>query len=316
MAFIFSNVTGAFVFNDNLDTIDKVIFKSLNDYRSREQAINSLKARHKDAKEPGEKEKTGILAHFKSREFLSHFRSRNIEISREDIRNSVKEDLLIIQSIGATEDLNKAINILAKRLREWYGLHNPEFSRAVEDHEKFVMIILKKKKDELLKEIGVEKSKSMGADLGQDHLDAMMALASQINELQISRKRQEEYLENVMKKFCPNIMAVAGVLTGAKLIGEAGSLKRLSIYPSSTIQILGAEKALFRHLKTGARPPKYGIIYSHQVIQSQKPQNQGKAARALADKLSIAAKMDYFKGEFIGDRLRKELDEKFAGQNE
>jgi nucleolar protein 56 len=114
-----------------------------------------------------------------------------------------------------------------------------------------------------------------------------------------------------MDKFCPNIKAVCDVMVAASLIEHAGSLKRLSILPSSTIQILGAEKALFRHMKTGAKPPKHGIIVNHSLIAKSPDKMHGKIARAVADKISIAAKVDYFQGKFIGDKLRKELDEKF-----
>jgi nucleolar protein 56 len=81
--------------------------------------------------------------------------------------------------------------------------------------------------------------------------------------------------------------------------------------PASTLQILGAEKALFRHIKSGARPPKHGLIHEHQFLQNAKKNEIGKKSRALADKLSIAVKVDFFKGEFIGKKLKKELEEKF-----
>ena len=116
-----------------------------------------------------------------------------------------------------------------------------------------------------------------------------------------------------MKKHCPNMLEVAGVLISAKLLEHAGSLRRLMMMPASTIQILGAEKALFRHLKTGkkAKPPKYGILSQHPLIGKVKKEEYGKVARTLADKISIAVKVDYFKGKFIGDKLKEELEKKF-----
>ena len=114
-----------------------------------------------------------------------------------------------------------------------------------------------------------------------------------------------------MDGFCPNIKAVCDVMIAAKLMEHAGSLKRLSEMPASTIQILGAEKALFRHMKTGAKPPRHGVIVSHSLIANSPEKMHGRIARTLADKISIAAKVDYFKGQFIGDKLRKELEGKF-----
>ena len=114
-----------------------------------------------------------------------------------------------------------------------------------------------------------------------------------------------------MKTYCPNLLAVTGISLGAKLMSKAGSLKRLVLMPASTIQVLGAEKALFRHMKTGAKPPRHGIIIKHPLISSAKQKEHGKRARTLADKIAIAVKVDYFKGKFIGDKLNKSIQEKF-----
>jgi nucleolar protein 56 len=114
-----------------------------------------------------------------------------------------------------------------------------------------------------------------------------------------------------MEAYCKNLKTVAGISIGAKLIEHAGSLRRLVMLPSSTIQILGAEKALFRHIKTGARPPKYGLIFEHKFVQAGKKPDQGKRARALADKISISVRLDYFHGEFMGDKMNAQLEEKF-----
>ena len=106
--------------------------------------------------------------------------------------------------------------------------------------------------------------------------------------------------------------SILGVTMAAKLIEHTGSLKRLAEMPASTLQVLGAEKALFRHMRNKKnRPPKFGLIHEHQLIQKSKREMYGKVARALADKASIAARVDYFRGKFIGDKLKKELIEKF-----
>ena len=111
-----------------------------------------------------------------------------------------------------------------------------------------------------------------------------------------------------MKLLCPNITAVAGAVIGAKLLAIAGSLKKLSLFPASTVQLLGAEKALFRHLKTGAKSPKYGILHEHPLIAQAKKKDHGKVARLLADKIAIAAKVDFFKGNYVGDKLKKDIE--------
>ena len=182
----------------------------------------------------------------------------------------------------------------------------------MQDHEKFVMEILKKDKDELLKEIKVSHEDSMGADLGQENLEPIKSLAHQIYDLYQLRKLQEGYISTLMDGLCPNIKTVCGALLAAKLIEHAGSLKRLSEMPASTVQILGAEKALFRHMRTGAKPPRHGIIINHPLISKAPEKMHGKVARSLADKIAIAAKVDYFQGKFIGDKLKEELEKKFG----
>ena len=152
---------------------------------------------------------------------------------------------------------------------------------------------------------------SMGGDLSKEDIKPFMDLAKKIKEMYEFKQMQTEYLEKVMKEYCPNISAVAGESIGAKLLALAGSLKRLAFFPASTVQLLGAEKSLFRHLRTGARPPRHGVIVQHPLVASASQKDHGKRARALADKISLAAKIDYFKGEFIGEKLRTDLEKRF-----
>ncbi|HME87204.1 MAG TPA: hypothetical protein VKE88_02230, partial [Candidatus Nanoarchaeia archaeon] len=119
------------------------------------------------------------------------------------------------------------------------------------------------------------------------------------------------YLESLMDRVCPNVKIVAGLTIGAKLISLAGSLVRLSRFPASTIQLLGAEKALFRHLKNRKNlPPKFGILHEHMFVSKVPGKNKGKMARTLADKIAIASKVDYFKGEPIGKELLQQVEKK------
>jgi len=222
----------------------------------------------------------------------------------------VTTDLLIIQAIRTIEDIDRVTNILARRLRDWYEYHNPEFSKRLEDDRKLAELILTKERKELQEEIGLDDSKTMGADLSKTDMDTIKLLAKTIQDLYENKEKNHKYIEDLMQKVCKNMLSITGPLIGAKLIDHAGSIKRLTILPASTIQLLGAEKALFRHIKTGARCPKYGVLINHPIVIKQKA--KGKAARVLADKISIAIKVDYFKGEYIGDKLIKYLEEKFG----
>lgn len=297
--YTFTNILGTFYFNEHFDIINSKMFKNL---------VSSFK---KDSKEldKGEQIKK-ILKALKKREFYKLFYERNMIFSKERIKNSVKADTMIAHAINNILDIEQVTNTLVKDLREWYELYNPELSREVQEHERFVEIITIKNKEDLLKGIGLTNEDSLGTDLQEKDLTPMKSLASSIKQLYELKVHQENYLESLMKEFCPNLNAVAMTIIGAKFIRHAGSLKSLMVMPSSKIQLLGAEKALFRHMKSGAKPPKYGIIFQHPLIQKAEKKMQGKIARALADKISIAVKVDYFRGEFIGDMLYKDVEKK------
>lgn len=241
-------------------------------------------------------------------EDLKKLREKNLLLTRKKVQESISEDNFIIHTVNNIEELVKVSNVLTKRLRGWTALYLPEMSKKVSDNEGFIKLFLGKNRKQLMKELKIKDS--MGKDLKEKDLAPMMALALRIDSIYKLMEELKEYLEKLVSNYCKNIYAVAGFLLVGKLIKEAGSFRRLAMMPASTIQLLGAEKALFRHLKTGSRPPKHGIILQHPLVSNAKKVNRGKSARILADKLSIAAKVDYFKGKFIGDKLRKELEEK------
>jgi len=314
--FIFSNIIGTFVFNESYKLVDGLLFKDISQYKNKKIYEEKLIKKHNDLATPKDNDLCNILSFFKNKKYFSQFYSKNIEFTKNSIKESVNNDALIIQTINCIEEIDKTINLLTKRLREWYSLYNPEISYKIEEHEKFVSIITKKSKKQLLKELNIDENNSMGADLKEKDISSVLLLAPQVNNFYKLKKHYESYLNELEKETCPNFSTIAGVTIAAKLISHAGSLKRLVEMPASTIQILGAEKALFRHMRNKRKnlPPKFGIIHEHQLIQKSKSNMYGKVARALADKLSIAVKIDYFKGKFIGDKLKKKLVDKFKIQ--
>lgn len=253
-----------------------------------------------------------VLEFFSQPKYLKRMREAALLITKRKVAESLRPEQLIVQAVNNIDEIDKVINNLGKRLREWYELYNPEFSKSIESDEKFAELIQKKNRKELLKEAGCTEQESMGAEIQQKDLEPMMNLAAEISSLFALRKKHVEYVENSMKKLLPNVTAVCGGMIGAKLIAVAGTLQKMALFPASTIQLLGAEKALFRHIKTGAKPPKFGIIINHPIVSKSQQSDKGKAARMLADKISIAAKIDFFKGEFMGDKLRKEVEARFG----
>jgi len=309
MKYLFGNVIGIFVFDNQFNLVEERKFKGIYDYKKRKEVESRLKKKYKDAKKVPEEKLEKVLVFFKDKKYFEDFYLINLELTKKRIKESVSEDLLIIQAISNVIELDRICNILVKRLREWYSWYLPEFSKSIEDNEKFVELVVKKNKKELMKEIRVKES--MGADLGKEDVGEMLLLGKEVLGLYKLRKKHGGYLEKVMKKYCPNLLELAGVLIGAKLIELGKGLKRLALLPSSTVQLLGAEKALFRHIKTGSKSPKYGVIINHPIIQRAGKKDKGKAARTLADKLSLCARLDYFKGEFKAKEYKKELEERF-----
>lgn len=211
---------------------------------------------------------------------MENLRDLNLKLTAESLRKAIHKDIIIVQTIHSIDNLIAVISKLLSNLRERYGYYNSE-SMKIEDQK------------QLLNEIKKFKKGKVGIDLDKEDLNSVLDLVEVIEKLIDTKEKQEKYLEVLMKKECPFLLETAGALVGARLISLANDLKHLAELPSSTIQVLGAEKALFRHLKEGARAPKFGVIYNHESISKDK--NRGKAARHLAAKISIAVKKDYFR---------------------
>jgi nucleolar protein 56 len=150
----------------------------------------------------------------------------------------------------------------------------------------------------------------MGADLDEEDVKAIQEFASRIIDLYQLRKNIEKYIDNVLKEIAPNMREIAGPILTAKLIAKAGGLDKLARMPSSTIQLIGAEKALFRHLHGRGNSPRFGYIFMHSLIQNAPERLKGRIARVLSSKLSIAVKMDYYSKEYKADKLKDELKER------
>ncbi|MEM2152846.1 MAG: C/D box methylation guide ribonucleoprotein complex aNOP56 subunit [Candidatus Bathyarchaeia archaeon] len=259
----------------------------------------------------------------KPSEITRWIRDVTIELSKLRIRKATeKRDLLVVQAVQALDDLDQTLNLFMSRLREWYGIHFPELNRLVEKHETYAKLVytlgrrdnftverLEKEGFPEGKAIQISESakSSMGADLQDIDIEQIRKISKNILQLYEARANLEKYIDALMEDVAPNLRALAGSSLGARLIALAGGLENLAKMPASTVQVLGAEKALFRALRTGAKPPKHGVIFQHSLVFRAKKWLRGKIARALAGKLSIAARTDAFTGNYVGDKLKEEL---------
>jgi nucleolar protein 56 len=264
-----------------------------------------------------------------SEEAMQRLRGFAISLSSSRVKEaSERLDLHIIQSINALDELDKIINTVGARLREWYGLHFPELDNLIQSLIAYAEIVSRAGlrqniTAEILQGAGMQDKKvevildaarrSKGGDMTPENLAMVKRLADQVISQSDLRRVLADHVEVAMETVAPNVKELLTVTVGARIIAKAGSLARLATLPASTIQVLGAEKALFRALKTGARPPKHGLLFQHPLVHSAPKWQRGKIARAIASKVAIAARIDYYrhagKDTTIQDRLNTRLNE-------
>ncbi len=214
----------------------------------------------------------------------------NIGLARKQVARAVAADTRIIAAVEAIDDIDETANILAERLKEWYILNSNEINL---------------KGEELARHITGLK----GLD---PETRTMQSLAEALLGLYSTRLLAEEYLKENMPVIAPNLTSIAGHILGARLLSITGSLERLASMSSSTVQVIGAGNALFKHLKGKAPSPKHGVIFRHPFVNTAPKKIRGKIARAVASKISLAARYDYYSGE-LKESLKEELYNKVQG---
>jgi len=245
--------------------------------------------------------------------------------SQDTVKEALRSRDMVLGSVTrAIEDLDKNINLLGERLEDWYGIYFPEMK--FEDKLKYceaVTIIDLDNLDEkeLASVFGQTKAteilnlakNTLGAKLSKTDLSECTSLASTMLSLDKLRQKYLNYQKQLAEEICPNMSEVGGADLAAKLVSHVGSLAKLALLASSSIQVMGAEKALFKHLKNRKIPsPKHGIIFQHAKISSSPKKVRGKIARLLANKLSIAAKADAFSKRNIAAELKKDFDKRYS----
>ncbi|XP_050176978.1 nucleolar protein 56 [Myiozetetes cayanensis] len=254
--------------------------------------------------------------------------------SRAKVKFNVhRVDNMIIQSISLLDQLDKDINTFSMRVREWYGYHFPELIKIVPENSMYCQVAkfignrreLSEESLEGLEEIVMDSAKaqaileasrsSMGMDISPLDLINIESFSRRVISLSEYRRGLQEYLRSKMSQVAPSLSALIGEVVGARLISHAGSLTNLAKYPASTVQILGAEKALFRALKTRGNTPKYGLIFHSTFIGRAAAKNKGRISRYLANKCTIASRIDCFSEvptSVFGDKLREQVEERLA----
>lgn len=245
-----------------------------------------------------------------------------------------RQDKPIINTIALLDNLDKNINTFAMRVREWYAWHFPELAKIVTDNIAYAKVArVVRLRDDYNESVGTEDlaeacgsedvatevGKAIKISMGQDIVELDMQnidhFAHEVVKLAAMRKSLHDYLKAKMDLVAPNLCALIGEIIGARLISHAGSLTNLAKYPASTVQILGAEKALFRALKTKGNTPKYGLIFHSTFIGRAQQKNKGRISRYLANKCSMASRIDCFSDEattIFGEKLKDQVEERLT----
>ena len=257
-------------------------------------------------------------------EFIEKMNLWSSELTKMNMKQSAGErDKLIIQTVSALDDLDESLNLFSERFREWYSLYFPEMDNLIKKHELYVSTayeyterenytrtrLKKSMPSSLARTLSTVSKQSMGADLSETDIMTIKMFAGQIKSMYEFREELINYLNELMEEIAPSLTKVAGASLGARLISLTGGIDRLSKLPASAIQVMGAEKALFAHLRERALPPKHGVIFQHSLLQGAPWWVAGKVARAIANKLAIAVRADVY-GNYIGDMLLEDLTKK------
>ncbi len=236
-----------------------------------------------------------------------------------------RRDLSIIHAVHVLDDLEKTLNLLFTRVKEWYSMHFPEIFEILDSQESIAKLILEFNRrkafaeKELVEKFGfsatlarriVEASvASIGSELDEKDLAIVLNLVNEWLKLKAFYDLLKDYIDETSREIAPNMCALVGPTLTARLISLSGGLDNLSKLPASTIQLLGAEKALFRYIRGKGTPPKHGIIFQYPLIRKAPKNLRGKIARKLANKLAIAARVDAFSRSILGEEFVKVFQE-------
>lgn len=242
---------------------------------------------------------------------LDMYREATIALARQAAKESVGPDVHLGQAVRAYSDLIFTGNMLSERLHEWYGLHFPELENVLSGEAYARAISEGGSREGILTALKMQMD-SIGSDIAPEDLSSIRLLAQSLRESHLAKEKIEKYIDLRMREVAPNITNMVGPIIGARLMMHAGSLRRLASMPAGTVQLLGAEKAMFRHLKEGSRPPKHGVLFTHPMVRNAPGWQRGAIARALAAKLCLAARADAYSRNDISPLLKEQLERRIA----
>lgn len=347
-AYVATCMVGVFAFDEKGELLEKILFpkdaekiaerlsksRSGGTIKEEQDMLRALKARgimevawDKRAKsniittvyEPDNPGKKALQDRFRGLAMESKWATTQAELNEMLTRVNVlltktrlkeeKRDRILMRAVSALDEIGRELNTFSELLREWYGLYFPEAVRSVKSNERLSELAKAGKREKLPdKELAKLAGSTSGMEFSEDDLEAVSSFAEAVHELFKKEKGLTEYIGSAAREAIPNMSAVAGPVIACRLLNLAGGLEKMAKMPSSTIQLLGAEKALFRHLKDKTKAPKYGALFAHPYIQQASRERRGKVARLISAKLSLAARTDFFSKEDKSEEFASQLE--------
>src|SRR6059058_2343642 len=227
-----------------------------------------------------------------------------VQLAKQRMRKAIGPEDHLRQAVGALDELQAEENVLVERLREWYGLHFPELAPVLDTGTYVELVAMHGRRERM----PIDHRESVGADLGEREEAELKALAGLAKLVADQRRAVESYVERSVRDLAPNVSELAGPIIAARLVTLAGGVEELARAPAGTVQLLGAERALFRHLRTGSRPPKHSVLFQHPLVHRAPRWQRGALARMLAGRISMAARADAYTKRHIAPDLLRDLD--------
>ena len=242
---------------------------------------------------------------------MNDVRDKALEKAREKLKESADRDRLMVKAVNFLDETQNNLEQETQRFRDWYQLHFPELTEEISDDEHLIKILSKNVERNQVNGFESLAENSTGMPLTDEDIEILEDSLTLLEKKMERRKRLENYIETVAEEEMPNLSTVLGTLLAARIVSEAGGLEELAKKPASTVQMLGAEKALFRYLHGKGTPPKHGILFQHNFVNSLPENKRGKMARFLANKAVMAARIDNYGDKQKGEELRQECLELF-----
>lgn len=232
-----------------------------------------------------------------------------VELAQRLVKDALSDrSRHLVQAVSYLDEAHEMENLMGERLVAWFRLHAPEVVERTDGHLELARLVVAHGTGEAIAEAKGWGETTLGSPLSPQEQAAIEGLATSLVEQAESRQPLEAFIEDVATEIAPNVTQLTSPAIAARLIHHAGGLRELATAPASTIQMLGAENAVFMHLTEDAPPPKHGVIFQHPLIHQAHPNDRGKIARAMAGKIAIASRADAFTGNDIAGELQAELE--------